>query len=143
MKGGPAIEAGPFRKGYFAPNTMTNVYKPSDSMSARPRISMLRIAAVLPGLRAIASVAPAVARPCPMAHRPEAMPMPIQIPTVFSPVGSELVVEPPCANTGVAARTSTTNTRNTILFAILVVFLFQINFHRGGGAVPALGRGGL
>src|SRR5512143_2130744 len=54
---------------------MTRVYSASDSISTKPRINAKRMAAVAPGLRAMASAAPATAFACPRPQRPLAMAM--------------------------------------------------------------------
>jgi len=99
----------------------TSVYSASDSIRTRPSSSAKRIAAVAPGLRAIASAAPDTALACPNPHRPEAIAMPIQAETT----GQFVAAPPSCANIGLANTNNAIASKNS--FAFIGVLLLQIN----------------
>src|ERR1039457_4142427 len=100
---------------FYRINTMTSVYRASDSMSTRPRISAPRMAATAPGFRAIASAADAVALPCPRPHRPDAIAIANPPSAGFQAVPMETAAALSAANMGTDATKNTASSTHNIL----------------------------
>jgi hypothetical protein len=107
---------------------ITNVYKASDSIRARPRINASWIPGRAEGLRASASAAAAVALACPIPQTADAIA--IEKPAVITTqiamrVDSAVVAPPPWANAGMVARTKPNVTRK-YLNVLRMLFLRKL-----------------
>src|SRR3984893_7820034 len=100
---------------------MTKVNSDSDSMNARPRVSSIRMPGRAPGLRASASVAEAVARPCPSPQRPAASPMPIPAAIEVRPMAIPFPPPASCANAGAARNSTPSIVKRICSFRIVVL----------------------
>src|SRR5260370_31666892 len=99
---------------------MANVYRARDSIRISPSSRANRIAAVAPGLRAMASAEEATALACARPHSPEAMAvekpdvMATHLLTSSAPLAS-------AAKIGLAKNNSASATRNSFVFIVMLL----------------------
>jgi len=108
-----------------------NVNSASDSINASPKIRNVKIPGRAPGLRANASVAEAVARPCPIPQRPAAIAIPRPAAS-----GTHWLVGPvaACAKAGDANSTAARdiNTNFIVLIVLYILLHAPVNLAASG-----------